>query len=58
MRLLGNLVQFGLISSEAFCQLLLQLVEDYLKLSDATIGTGSQTHSSDLILETVLAALP
>ena len=32
MRILGNLVQIGLISSEAFCQLLLQIVEDYSKL--------------------------
>jgi hypothetical protein len=35
MRLLGNLVQVGLISSEAFCSLLLQLVEDYQKLPNA-----------------------
>lgn len=58
MRLLGNLVQVGLITSESFCQLLLQLVEDYWKLPGASSGTGAQTHSSDLILETVLAALP
>jgi hypothetical protein len=58
MRLLGNLVQVGLISSESFCQLLLQLVEDYLKLPNASTGAGASSHSSDLILETVLAALP
>ena len=58
MRMLGNLVQVGLITSESFCQLLLQLVEDYQKLPNADRGTGAQTHSSDLILETILAALP
>ena len=58
MRMLANLVQFGLVSSEAFCQLLLQIVEDYSKLPGASSGSGCQTHSTDLILETVLAAMP
>ena len=58
MRILGNLVQFGLITSESFCQLLLNLVEDFVKLPGCTRPTGSQTHSADLILETVLSALP
>jgi len=57
-RVLGNLAQYGLISSEAFCQLLLQLIEDYQKLPGADSLTGSKTHSADLLLETVLAALP
>ena len=58
MRMLGNLVQMGLISSEAFCQLLLQIVEDYSKLHNSMSATGCQTHSTDLILETLLAAMP
>lgn len=29
MRLLGNLVQIGLITSEALCQFLIQIMEDY-----------------------------
>ncbi len=58
MRLLGQLVQVGLISSEAFCQLLLQIVEDYSKLQGSGVGTGCQTHSTDLMLETLLAAMP
>ena len=57
MRLLANLVAYSLISVEAFCQFLLTLVEDYLKLG-ATQADGAQSHSADLILETVLAALP
>lgn len=58
MRVLGSLVQVGLISSEAFCHFLLQIVEDYSKLPGAGFGTGSQTHSADLMLETLLAAMP
>ena len=58
MRLLGFLVQVGLITTEAFCSLLLQMVEDYMKLAGAGKGTGAQTHSSDLILETILSSLP
>ena len=58
MRILGSLVQVGLISSEAFCQLLLQIVEDYSKLQGSAVGTGCQTHSIDLMLETLLAAMP
>lgn len=57
MRLLANLVSYGLISVEAFCQFLLTLVEDYIKLGITQVD-GAQSHSADLILETVLAALP
>jgi hypothetical protein len=36
----------------------LQLIEDYQKLPGVDSLTGSKTHSADLLLETVLAALP
>lgn len=58
MRILGNLVQFDLITSESFCQMLLNLVEDFVKLPHSSNNAGALTHSADLILETVLAALP
>ena len=35
MRILGNLVQIGLIGSETFCQFLLQLVEEFQKMNVA-----------------------
>jgi len=57
MRLLGNLVSYGLISTEVFCQFLLQIIEDYQMLPGANEGCGSQSHSNDLILEVILAAL-
>ena len=58
MRLLGNLMQIGLIGSEAFCQFLLQLVEEFQKMSTAQDGSGFQSHSTDLMLEVILASLP
>ena len=58
MRLLGNLMQIGLISSETFCQFLLQLVEEFQKMSTAQDGFGFQSHSTDLMLEVILASLP
>jgi hypothetical protein len=58
MRMLGNFMHFGLINSEVFCQFLLQLLEEYQKLNGANGVTGSQSHSNDLILEVILAALP
>lgn len=36
----------------------MQLIEDYQKLPGVDSLTGSKTHSADLLLETVLAALP
>ena len=58
MRLLGNLVQVGLIGSEAFCQFLLQLVEEFQKMQSAQDGASFQSHSTDLMLEVILASLP
>jgi len=58
MRVLGNLMQVGLINSEAFCLFLLQLVEEYQKLQGSQEGTGCQSHSTDLILEIILSSLP
>jgi len=37
---------------------MLQLVEDYSKMAGASRGTGARTHSADLMLEVLLAALP
>lgn len=37
---------------------MLQLVEDYSKMAGANRGTGARTHSADLMLEVLLAALP
>ena len=56
MRLLGNLVQMKLIGSEAFCKFLLQLVEEFEKMNDG--NPGCQSHSTDLMLEVILASLP
>jgi len=58
MRLLGNLVQIGLVNSEAFCQFLLQFIEEYQKMPGSQEPTGCSSHSSDLILEVILASLP
>jgi len=58
MRLLGNLVTMGIVNSEAFCQFLLQFIEEYQKLPGAQENTGSQSHSNDLILEVLLSSLP
>ena len=58
MRLLGNLVHYGLINSEVFCQFLLQILDDYQMLPGANEPCGSQSHSHDLMLEVILAALP
>ena len=59
MRLLGNLVQMKLISSEAFCKFLLQLVEEFEKMNLMQDGNpGCQSHSTDLMLEVILASLP
>jgi nuclear cap-binding protein subunit 1 len=58
MRLLGNLVHYGLIGSETFCQFLLQLLEEYQKMPGAQESTGCPSHSNDLILEVILASLP
>lgn len=58
MRLLGSLMHFGLISSDVFCQFLLQVIDDYQMLPGANDLCGSQSHSHDLMLEVILAALP
>lgn len=61
MRILGNLVQVGLIGTETFCQFLLQLVEEFQKMNvtqDEEGSSGCQHHSIDLMLEVILASLP
>ena len=59
MRLLGNLVQMKLIGSETFCKFLLQLVEEFEKMNLMQDGNpGCQSHSTDLMLEVILASLP
>ena len=59
MRLLGNLVQMKLINSEAFCKFLLQLVEEFEKMNLMQDGNpGCQSHSTDLMLEVILASFP
>ena len=58
-RLLGSLVQMKLIGSEAFCKFLLQLVEEFMKINLIQDGNpGYQSHSTDLMLEVILASLP
>lgn len=51
-------MHYGLITTEVFCQFLLQMLEEYQKINGANDVTGSQSHSNDLILEVILAALP